>query len=56
MSSEVPEPPEIEIVVEATIAAVNVPKPLLSLFISLACLLVPRRVSQRHLRLTISTL
>ena len=32
MSSEVPDPPEIEVVVEATIAAVNVPKPYLFFF------------------------
>ena len=32
MSSEVPDPPEIEVVVEATITAVNVPKPHLFFF------------------------
>ena len=37
MSSEVPDPPEIEVVVEATIAAVNVPN------VSVAAIEVVRR-------------
>ena len=35
MSSEIPDPPEIEVVIEVTIAAINVPKPHL-FFLSLS--------------------
>jgi len=35
VSSEIPDPPEIEVVIEVTIAAVNVPKPHL-FFLSLS--------------------
>ena len=40
MSSEVTEPPEIEVVAEVTIAAVNVPKPHL-FFLSLSPVCLP---------------
>ena len=40
MSSEIPDPPEIEIVIEVTIAAVNIPKPHL-FFLSLSPVCLP---------------